>query len=94
MSQQSGHIVIVTDYPDPRGSEWLIFVSYLLILAAKILQNIRLNEDLTNKSALLCLISVICLGEKDISPKVLKIIPKVLMITFGVIGSEINLVYD
>ena len=32
-----------------------------------------------------CSESTICLGEKDISPKVLKITPKVLMITFGVI---------
>ena len=30
------------------------------------------------------LLSVICLGEKEISPKVLKITPRVLMITFGV----------
>ena len=29
-------------------------------------------------------VSVIYLGEKEISPKVLKISPKVLMITFGV----------
>ena len=28
-------------------------------------------------------VSMICLGEKYISPKVLKITPKVLMITFG-----------
>ena len=29
--------------------------------------------------------SIICLGEKEISPKVLKITPRELMITFGVI---------
>jgi hypothetical protein len=28
---------------------------------------------------------IICLGEKEISPKELKITPRVLMITFGVI---------
>ena len=31
------------------------------------------------------LLSVICLGEKEISPKGLKITPKVLMVSFGVI---------
>jgi len=32
-----------------------------------------------------CVLVIICLGEKEISPKVLKITPRVLMISFGVI---------
>ena len=36
----------------------------------------------------------ICLGEKEISPKVLKITPRVLMITFGVIDQSSSPIYD
>ena len=43
------------------------------------------NQLESNDSRNLSSESIICLGEKEISPKVLKITPRELMITFGVI---------